>query len=844
MRITKAFMASKLLFLIASSFLAIETALAAESLVPICAGTLNVGSFRLLVTPASGGTPLPLHDVNILEPGEKLKYEPVHIAPAIKDKAKIALLLVPTDTVKAHKDSKDSDEEKKHEKNGDDLEILPAHPAKDPGEWPVPKRSAVVGMVFGPHGLDVKKVSSLVEKNPELISELTEYAEQTAKVEALVELLTEYQQAPDTSRSLEAALQGFSAQYNVAVPKLDTSASTTQQAAQMLSAVSPSMQSYDPLTAPSTAMVSQTSGLAGSVAMLFFGTPVGVAAGSTGLFLNLHSMLFPNNDFRSAFTQSMGTKGVALCAKAEAEKARTRVAYLWMMRVPDVPAPPVALAETAYVPAGTKSTLKVPFSTPEQARLLPRAHAWELVSGEHHTEVPTKVTVGPAGDSLELDLTKAKLAPGEYHLAAMWDWTPMEVHGTVDVRPLADVSKVKLAQESADHLIENSGTVKAQLRGTDFEFVETIAITKIGDRKSAPKDVPFTLPKGKAMGNQETLEAEFDTSALPAGRYELAMTQTGGSTEKVPITVHPANPKFEDLPVRANLGETQQTITLHGTSLERLTRLTSSAATLELAPAPADAHNLKERHATVKLLPAAHQGDVASIDAFVEGIDAPLEIPDALRVAGPRPKITGMSRSFAQEPDVVLQQGEIPAGTAASFALRGEGLETRPLLGLTCANEGFVKQPVALHSGEKNGTIQLDFAGQGLLFLSLDPGLVGQSGCQLTATVTSESTGESDPFTLGRIIRLPRLAKFSLTDQKVGDLYLGHLVGRDLETIEKTGWDAKTGYPVQGIPAPVPGSPQEQTLDVALPWPPPSPHAPIYVWLRGETEGRLTDAKY
>jgi hypothetical protein len=62
--------------------------------------------------------------------------------------------------------------------------------------------------------------------------------------------------------------------------------------------------------------------------------------------------------------------------------------------------------------------------------------------------------------------------------------------------------------------------------------------------------------------------------------------------------------------------------------------------------------------------------------------------------------------------------------------------------------------------------------------------------------------------------------------------------------IEKTGWDAKTGFPVQGIPTPVPGSPQEQTLEVALPWPPPSPHAPVYVWLRGESEGRLTNAKY
>ncbi len=141
---------------------------------------------------------------------------------------------------------------------------------------------------------------------------------------------------------------------------------------------------------------------------------------------------------------------------------------------------------------------------------------------------------------------------------------------------------------------------------------------------------------------------------------------------------------------------------------------------------------------------------------------------------------------------------------------------------------------------------QLDFAGEDGLFLSVDPGVVGQSGCQLAATITTESAGSSDPTVLGRVIRLPRIEKFALTEEKLGStLYAGNLTGIDLQIIEKTGWDAKTGYPVQGIPTPVPGSnPQEQTLKVELPWPPPSPHAPIYVWLRGETTGRLTDVKY
>jgi len=157
-----------------------------------------------------------------------------------------------------------------------------------------------------------------------------------------------------------------------------------------------------------------------------------------------------------------------------------------------------------------------------------------------------------------------------------------------------------------------------------------------------------------------------------------------------------------------------------------------------------------------------------------------------------------------------------------------------------------VKAPLVLHPGDRSAGAQLDFAGEDGLFLSVDPGLIGQSGCQLAATITTESTGTSDPLVLGRVIRLPRIEKFALTDEKINSsFYAGNLTGIDLQIIEKTGWDAKNGFPVQGIPTPLPGgTPQEQTLKVELPWPPPSPHAPIYVWLRGENTGRPTDVKY
>jgi hypothetical protein len=95
------------------------------------------------------------------------------------------------------------------------------------------------------------------------------------------------------------------------------------------------------------------------------------------------------------------------------------------------------------------------------------------------------------------------------------------------------------------------------------------------------------------------------------------------------------------------------------------------------------------------------------------------------------------------------------------------------------------------------------------------------------------------------VIRVPRLEKFTLTTEKIGDSsYAGILEGRDLDVIEKVGWDARNGVPVESIPAPVPSDPSHQTVRIVLPWPAPGPHAPLYVWLRGEQTGRKCAVNY
>jgi len=552
---------------------------------------------------------------------------------------------------------------------------------------------------------------------------------------------------------------------------------------------------------------------------------------------------------------------LALCSKDQKLKPRTRPAYLWMLRLPDVGAPSASLPETLCLPLGWKSTVKIACANPSQLKNLPRVRDWELVSGGHSAEVPVTVKLGEPDDSLELDLSKTKLPDGQYRLVAKWDWDPMEVQGDINLRSFADFSHAQLSPDSEDRLVEGTGTVKVQLTGADFEFVNKV--TLVPSDKGAgsspasaslksdatPKaeglELPFTIPKASSTSEETTLDVNIDTARLPAGPYCLKLTQTNGANHDLGFVIHPPNPTLSNLPLRANLGETRQTFALEGTGLERIEGISSEGATWTLAAVAQDAQNLRERKATLKLMPKAKKGESLDASLKVLNLHGSLKISDAVQVVGPRPKITGVNESASQTTDVALRKGEIAAGGPVSFSIQTENAGSNPDFELSCSDQGDAKKPLSLHPGERAGTAQVDFAGEGILFLSLDPGSVGRSGCQLEAMVSADETGASEAYSLGRVIRLPHIEKFALTDQRKGsDLFLGSLTGQELQVIEKTGWDSQAGYPVQGIPVPVAGDPQNQSLQIELPWPPPSPRAPLYVWLRGETTGRVTKARY
>ena len=793
-----------------------------------CPAGVPVGTFKILVLPVKGGTALPLSSVNIVGPGEKLRYEPLKVPDELRRKGRVSVLIVPA-----------------KETSAKSLKVLAAQPVDAPAEWVVPERASAVGVIFGPRGIDEKKVAALVEKHPEIVTKLADYAEQSSRVEAMVQTLSDYETSAPDSKSLQSALQSFSSQYGLQLPTVDSKTASSQQALMLLRALAPAAQINDPISSPGDA-VSKAGSVAGPLAASYFGTPVALAIGGAALVESLRASLFPPTDFRSAFAQQAPSDGMNLCtAKSQDSKTRAHVDYLWMSRPPNEDAPTVSLIGDNHLPLGATSTVTLGTATVAQLAGLSRARDWQLVSNGHATAIPVKITPGATSDTLSLDLSKAKLPAGEYQLAAKWDWTPFAVKGKIDLHPLGRMDNVKLTPDSQDSLVSGAGPVKVELTGTDFEFVDSASLVEGTDRSKKALPVSVNLPKGKQQGDQETMETEIDTASLAPGRYSLAVKQVDGATADVAITIHPPNPELAQTPLRVNLGDPQQKLELHGKRLERIRQISSPEAEWELSPVPKTALDLSEREATVKLAPTAHKGDRIDAAVMVADLHKPLEWRGVLSVAGPRPKILGVTKSFTAQSDVELRESEIPAGASASFGLKAQNIDSHPGIELSCKNADDTRRKVVLTAGDKTDSAEFDNAGEGSLFLSVDPGAVGDSGCELTAQLSEPDTGTSAPFSLGKVLRIPRIDQLAMTDEKTGpSSYVATLTGQDLQLVEKVGWSASAGDPVLGIPTPAPGRPQEQTLKISLPWPPPSPKAPLYIWLRGENQGRRTSSRY
>lgn len=790
----------------------LATALAAATVPPGCTGSTTLGTFEISVRPFSQGSALPLKSVAAIPAGSRLIWNPVHLTPQASRTGEVAAVLVSA--------------------SSGDLITLEPRKAGRRTEWQLLERPQVIALIFGPQGLSEGKIKSLVTHNQDLMRQLADYAEQSSQVESLVQELAD---AEKSGSSTDAVLKGFSSQYGVSPQKLNAQASSGQQATLLLKALLPTSSAYDPL-ANQSAQVQQSSGLAASVAGMFFGNAVGLAAGGATLLQNLKTALFPNTEFRSAFAQAVDKNGLELCTKNSASKSKTRIAYLWAYRVPELKEPVVSVAGAPHLPLGSKSTLALKLGKGSTAKELESARDWRLtpVAGGHSISVDVKPTTT---DSLEIDLSKVNTPAGDYQLAATWDWEPFPVAGTLHLQAYGDFAHVTLTRGECDKLVEGAGNVAVQFSGADFEFLEKVMLeSPVRDAK--PAEVGFTLPLGKRAGPQNSVTVNIDTAK--AGSYRLVLTQSDGVAHKVPVTVLPPNPKISNLPIRLNIGETREAIRLQGSGMERIEEASSDAGEITGAP---DAHNWSGE---IRLKAGLIKGQSVPLLLKVKGLDNPLTVPGAIEIVGPRPRILSVRKSLADDFGIELGADELPAGAAAGLALNVSHLPDTTRLGLelSCVT-GESRQPLRLSPGEPAGGASLTLAGPGTLYLSVDPGAVGYAGCRLAATVILDPEGRSDPFVLGRVIRVPRLERFTLTTEKITDSgYSGILEGRDLDVIEKAGWDAQHGVPIESIPTPLPDDSSRQKLFIVLPWPAPGPHALLYVWLRGETQGRKTAVAY
>jgi hypothetical protein len=366
--------------------------------------------------------------------------------------------------------------------------------------------------------------------------------------------------------------------------------------------------------------------------------------------------------------------------------------------------------------------------------------------------------------------------------------------------------------------------------GSDFQFTTKVELKKVGDEFATAEPVPFLLPKGLRLGPQASMDVQIDTAKLEPGNYKLLVSQGDAKSHPVNVQILPDPPKIVNLPILVNEGVPTQHYVLKGERLDLLKTLEAAGAKIELGPSSGGG---AERPVTLQLKADPRPGTTAAIAAVLRDRNAPLMLPDALEITGPLPVIASSKLSLPGGMAIALLPEEFPAGYTFAAMLDVKNVDPKSFLRLACA-EGVGAHP-ALHLGEQNAAGSLTQLSQDQLFLSYDTSAF-PSGCTLQAILDNASSGQSQPFQLAHIIRLPRIVSFQAATRPGIDYTL---TGSNLEMIGKVGWDQSTGVDVPGLPVPIPGQGQQQSLTVNLPEPT-NPRAPLFLWLRGESTGRAT----
>src|SRR5215469_1360098 len=278
-----------------------------------CPAGAPLGAVDLQVE--AGGQALPFRTINHLSEGDTLLYSPI-LRGKEKRSGEVALVLVPAML------------------NPGEEDVLVTDPkdADKPQQWKMSQTMSLVALVYGPAGLNRKKVAKFLSQDQVLIAQLADYADKTAQAEQLVATLSD---SSSSAASVNAALNGFASQYGFAV-QIDKNAPTSAQAAAVFAAMNPQLANYNPLASSTAVRAGQTASLATMAGALFFGSPVGLAAGGTAMLLDLRAIAFPDTQFRASFAQSLPGTNVSLCGQQGPLPPHTRVAYIWANRIPNV----------------------------------------------------------------------------------------------------------------------------------------------------------------------------------------------------------------------------------------------------------------------------------------------------------------------------------------------------------------------------------------------------------------------------------------------------------------------------------------------------------------------------
>ncbi len=777
----------------------------------VCPAGGPIGAVDLKVkSPDPKDQPLPLRTINHLGEGDVVEYNPV-LRGHEKRPGEVALVMLP-----------------KKRENGDSLIVTDPLSADQPEKWKVPQAVSIVMYVYGPSGLSRKRVQGFLSQDDLLMAQLADYAEKTAQTEGLIQALSS---SDTSSASVNAALSGFASQYGMAF-QIDRTAPPGVQAATLFSSLNPQLASYDPLAPSSSARIGQTASLTTAAAALFFGSPIGLAAGGTAMLLDLRSIAFPGTQFRSSFAEQI-PNGLYLCGQRNPAPPHTRIAYLWANRIPNAPPPSIEIGKEDFVPPGLKTVVPATAAEPTW-KYLERARQWALEDDQKH-DFPIKLTKLANQKSVELDLTKTHIPAGSYHLTGFWDWNAFEAKGVIHVQNLGDLANAAPDPVSQDHLLAKNGKSVLTLlgHGEDFEFTSKVELKKSNDEFASTTAIPFALPKGARQGPQSRMDVQIDTSELQPGAYDVVISQADDKPHPIRIHILPNPPAVSNLPILANQGESQQHYVLKGERLNLITRLQAQGADLTLGPAEADGN---QRNVTVQLKADLSPGTVLPVLAQVEDRNEPLQFVSGLKITGPLPMIASSKLSVPAGLPVALRPGEIPAGVSLTAVLDVKNASPESLLQIDCAGDGEVSQ---LRVGAQTDHWSLQRLSPDQLFLSYDTSAL-PTGCQVEASLVNAASGQSTAYPLAKIVRLPQVDQFTLAGDPSDGKRAYLLTGRNLEMIERVGWDQLAPLDVQELPVPVPGQGQEQSLKVQLPDPPQPPNAPLCVWLRGDKLARTT----